>query len=496
MNPFINKNDKKTESLFIVVVMLMVFGIATITPTDTDMWWHLRAGDEMWRQGKILLKDTFSYTRTGAPWVNAFWLSDLGLYGLLKLGGFFAITLTLALIAVTLMSIIYIHMDGNIYLRGLLILLAMIGIHPNWAARPQLLSFLLLAALDYFLDRHRLHKRQPLWVLVPIFALWANLHGGFIWGILLLTATIIGEVLDNLLNNLPRLNWKDIGSLILWSVLAGLAVSINPNGILLWRLPFDQIQVSLSIAEWLSPDFHQFYAHPLLWLLFLLIFSLNYSGLRMSFVDLFKGLGFIYLFFVAQRNMSPFVIILLPIIARHLDLAIRSFSKAPIIESIKNKISQGFSPKQFSQKFNFIANTTLVSLLTTVVLSNAYLVSTPQHMAQKLPLDAVQWIKDNQPPGAIFNSYNWGGYLTWGLRQYPVFIDGRADLYGNKIIDEWSEINNGSAEGISILDIRRINLIFIEPTSPLLGRLSPQEWKKTYSDSKISIYIRKSPLPQ
>lgn len=290
---FINQN-KKTENLFIVVVMLLVFGISTLPPIDTDMWWHLRSGDEMWHQGSILLKDVFSYTRAGADWVNAFWLSDLGLFGLLKLGGFFAITAAVAMIAVTFMSIILLHMEGGVYLNGLLILLAMIGIHPNWSARPQLMSFLLLAILDYFLDRHSLVKRQPLWLLLPVFMIWGNLHGGFIWGVLLLAAIIVGEGMNNLLGNTPTLSWKETGSLSLWSILAGLAVSLNPNGISIWKLPFQQVDVSLSIVEWLSPDFHQFYAHPLLWLIFLLIFSVSYSGKRISFADLFESFG-IYL---------------------------------------------------------------------------------------------------------------------------------------------------------------------------------------------------------
>jgi hypothetical protein len=495
MLPSLNGTNKKTESLFLVVVMLLVFGIATMTPTDTDMWWHLRAGDEMVHQGKILLEDAFSYTRAGAPWVNAFWLSDIGLYGLWKLGGFFAITIAVALIAAALMFIIYLHMDGRVYLRGLLILLAMISILPNWSARPQLMSFLLLAFLDYFLDRHRQVKRQPLWILLLIFAIWGNLHGGFIWGILLLVAAIVGEILNNLLDSQPGLSWKEIGNLAFWSILAGLAVSINPNGISLWRLPFDQIQVSLSIVEWLSPDFHQFYAHPLLWILFLLIISLAYSGKRISFADLLKALGFTYLFFIAQRNMGPFVIILLPIVARHLTPAIQSFSKAPIIERIMNKIAQAPRNKQPSQKFNFIVNTTLVGLLAAFAIFNAYLVSMPERMDARLPWRAVQWIKDNHPPGPLFNSYNWGGYLTWELRQYPVFIDGRADLYGNEILGEWNEVNKGTDKGLSLLDAYQINLVFLEPTSPLLEKLPQRGWEKAYSDSKIAVYRRQPPLP-
>lgn len=487
--------NKKTESLFLVVAMLLVFTIATITPTDADMWWHLRSGDEMLHQGRILLQDSFSYTRYGAPWVNAFWLSDIGLYGLWKLGGFFAITVMVALIAVVVMLIVYKQMNGAFYLRGLLILIGMIGMQANWSARPQLLSFVLLAFLDYFLYLHRHVKRQPLWYLILIFIAWGNLHGGFIWGILLLFATIAGEALDNLFNNQPKLNWKEIGRLALWSVLAGVAVSINPNGMALWRLPFYQVQVSLSITEWLSPDFHQFYAHPLLWLLFLLVFGIAYSGKRMSFVDLLKALGFTYLFFVAQRNMGPYAIIIIPIIARHLTLAMESFSKAAIFETIRIKTSKIPATKQLSKALNFILNTALVSLLTAFALVNAYVASSPQRMEARIPFRAVQWIKDNKPPGPIFNSYNWGGYLTWELREYPVFIDGRADLYGDEILSEWGEIVNGTDKGLSLLDNHRINLVFLEPKYPLFNRLPEHGWEKAYSDSQIVIYRRQPPVP-
>lgn len=445
----------------------------------------------MWQQGKILLEDTFSYTRTGTPWVNAFWLSDLGLYGLWQTGGFFALAFVTAVIAVLLMLIIFRHMDGNLYLNGLLILLAMIGIHPNWSPRPQLMSFLLLAFLDYFLDQHRLKKRQALWVLIPFFAVWGNLHGGFIWGVLLLASTVVGEVLNNLFETEPALSLKEAGTLSIWSALASLAVALNPNGISLWQLPFQQIDVSLSITEWLSPDFHQFYAHPLLWLLFLLVIGFGYSGKRPSFTDVLKSLGFGYMFFVAQRNMGPFAIIILPVIARHITPAFISFSNGRLV-----KLLPSLPSKQPSQKFNFIVNTLLVSVMMSLALFNVFLVSLPQRMNEKLPVRAVEWIKENKPSGPMFNSYNWGGYLTWALREYPVFIDGRADLYGNEMIAQWTEINRGTEQGLKLLDTYKVNLIFIEPSSPLIRQLSEQDWKKEYSDSLIVILRRVAPMPE
>lgn len=480
-----------TNRFFITIVFLLVITISINAPVDNDMWWHLRAGDEMWHQGKILLTDQFSHTRFGETWVNAFWISDLGLYGLWQAGGFFAITLTVSLLAALTLLIVFRQMTGPVFLRGLLILLAMMGMIANWTPRPQLLSFLLLAWLDHFLHRHIHSKRQPLWVLIPLFALWGNLHGGFIWGALLLLAVLAGETLNNVLHNQPKLNYREIGALGIWSILAILAVSINPNGFLLWKLPFQQVEVSLAIQEWLSPDFHQVYAHPMLWLLFLLIFGLGFAEKRISFTDLFKGLGFAYLFFFAQRNLVAYTIIILPIVERFLSPALENLAAAPGLRTILDRFTKQTSERQFPVKTASIINNSLIIFFAALLLGYTYLVSTPENIAQKVPAQATEWIKENHPRGPIFNSYNWGGYLTWQLREYPVFIDGRADLYGNELIQEWVEISEGTERGLNLLESRQINLIYLEPYHALLEKLDPLEWDKVYSDSQIIIYQRK-----
>jgi hypothetical protein len=103
----------------------------------------------------------------------------------------------------------------------------------------------------------------------------------------------------------------------------------------------------------------------------------------------------------------------------------------------------------------------------------------------------VIWLNENHPRGPIFNSYNWGGYLTWRAREYPVFIDGRADLYGNEIIKEWMEISRGTDTGLALLDSRKINLVYLEPYHVLLAKLPPQKWDRVYADPQIVIYQRK-----
>ena len=478
---------QRGETLFIAVAALLIFLMTTASPVDNDTWWHLRAGNETWDTGRIPLKDAFSYTRSGAPWVNAFWLSDLGLYGLWNIGGFFAITVATALLAVAVMAILYAQMEGPVSLRGILLLIATAGATANWTPRPQLLSFLLLAILDYFLHRHIHIKRQPLWLLTVMFALWGNLHGGFIWGILLLLAVIVGETANNLFDNQPGLNWKEIRTLTLWSILAVLAVSFNPNGPALLRLPFQQVDVSLSIQEWLSPDFHRFYAHPLLWLFFLWIIGLSQSKNNTSYIDLLKGLGFAYLFFFAQRNLGPFAVIIAPLAARALT---QGFGQNPIfttnIADVFSSRSTSPIPKQTTTFINII----IIGLLGALAWFRAYSVSLPVQIDSKTPARAVQWVRDNQPRGPMFNSYNWGGYLTWSLREYPVFIDGRADLYGKEIIVEWHEIANGTDAGYAALDKRGINLIFLEPEWPVTKSLSAHGWRLAYQDDQIGIWVR------
>ena len=488
---------KNVENLILVITLLLVFNIATNTPSDFDMWWHLRAGNEMWDQGKILLQDTFSYTRNGAPWVNAFWISDLGMYGIVKFGGFFALTVIVSLVAVAVMVILLLRLEGPIYLRAPLILIAMFAAGINWSPRPQIMSFLLLAGLDYFLYHHHHVKRGQLWILIPLFAIWGNLHGGFIWGILALIATIVGDLFDHALNNQPVLSLKETGQLTLWSMAAGSAVLINPNGLAIWKLPFYQVHVSLtSITEWLSPDFHDFYTHPVLWLLFLLIIGLGFSKKRPSFAELFKGIGFTYMLFVAQRNIAPYVIIITPIAGRQLASALEIFKESPLVQKLKTiKFFSQDTSKPLPGRTNFTLNIFIVSILTVFFLLNAYIFALPAKINAKVPVKAVEWIKENHPDGQIFNSYNWGGYLIWELRDYPVFIDGRADLYGDEILSEWGEIINGTGKGLALLDKYKINLVFLEPKYALLEKLSEHGWKKAFSDSQITIYLRQPPMP-
>ena len=86
----------KEERLYPIIVLLLIFIIAARVPLDSDMWWHLRAGEETLQSGQVYRIDTFSSTRAGESWVNHSWLSQVYMALLFRLGGFSALSVWVA----------------------------------------------------------------------------------------------------------------------------------------------------------------------------------------------------------------------------------------------------------------------------------------------------------------------------------------------------------------------------------------------------------------
>ena len=478
MNKSTDTSQGSISAFIGILTALLVFILFVRTPVDADLWWHLRAGQMMWAQKTILLTDPFSYTRAGMPWVNAFWLSEILFYFLYSFGGHLALAAFVSLIGALTFYLIYHRLAGNPFLNSFVVLLAAITAAPIWGPRPQIISFLIIAALDHWLNSAPRSK----WILVPLFVLWANLHGGWIWGCLLLIAHISGQIVKSLSASAEKRKvlWRDATSLIGWSILAGLAVGINPNGLTIWKLPFAQVDVSMQIQEWLSPDFHRLDFHPLLWMMFLLLLAGPFAAKPPNWSQMFKLIGFAYLTFVSQRNIALFAIVAAPVLAEWLNNFVQTLRKQnakPAHPSLDPNITRA-------------VNILIASCLCFAALAYLVLASRPVEVDKHYPSRAVEWMKDHHPAGRLFNSYNWGGYLLWNLPEYPVFIDGRADLFGHEIISQWQTIMAGGQDGRSLLDSWDIRVIFIEAGTPLAHDLETHGWTVLFQDDMAIILGR------
>jgi hypothetical protein len=498
------QRSKRYLELFILVVSLaLVFFIAARTPLDSDMWWHLSTGKQIFTSGNLRTPDVFSYTRPGIYWLDHSWLPDVGMYLMFIPGGFTALGIFVAVAAVLSLAVLWFQLEGSALFKAFLLLLAGIVASGNWSPRPQVLTLVMMAVTGLVLYWYKWKGKNKIWLL-PILALvWANLHAGFLVLFMLIGLIIAGDVLNNLLGIKGEhvLSWKAIRNLALWGMASALAVNINPNGFLLWLAPLRQnVGVSLAlplITEWASPDFHNPFFIPFLVMIFGMIAAMAHSGRRTDLTDLLTFCWFTGMTLISQRNVGVFAMASAPILGREIS-AVWDVNKDRVYTvRIRSWFEERFPSKksgpsrfrgQHALNLFIFGVLALVGIGKLVYATSPALVNT--YMTQFYPVRAVAWIKGNKPLGNIFNEYNWGGYLTWYLPSFPVFIDGRVDPYGNEIIGQWISVVKADPGWQSILDKWDIHLILLEPDRPLVRELSGAGWHLLYQDQVSVLYGR------
>jgi hypothetical protein len=504
LKPLSNHNQTNSDHLILVVILLLIAILAASVPLETDMWWHLRAGEETLQFGRPLLVDIFSYTRSGITWVNHSWLAQVVMFLCFKIG-FLGLGLLVCSIATASMALTYLQMEGPAALRGFSLILVATVSAPVWAPRPQLFSLLLFGLVAYLLFLYKRRKRDHLLWLIPIFILWSNLHAGYVLGLILIGAAIAGEVMNHFLGNPDDtvLSYKQIIKLGLVALAAGVAVLLNPNGIKTWLIPFQTIGVQSlqnSIDEWASPDFHQLFQQPMLWLLLAILASVGLARHRWDGSDLITVLIFAYLALVARRNFGPFALAAGPILTRYMWDALDGwlYRVRPGLEAwrirLKIPIIQNTDLSKTHPVWSRLINFSVVGLIGMVLCFRLYLTTDPgvvlSYEKMLYPVQAVSWIEQNHPRTNLMSSYGWGGYLIYSLRNYPVFVDGRTDLYNDDVIGQWQQVVNASPSWQPILDRWQVNTILLEPSRPLVDLLPLAGWKVLYRDEVAVILGR------
>lgn len=401
------------------------------------------------------------------------------------------------------------------------------------------------ARSDKFLPRlHRSSSRanRVPWLLVPLMLVWANMHAGFALGLALVALACAGVALDelfagrSLLNDRPTLTEVDRQSLLeagsqsskeekfsvrvrragerarpllLLFVACVAVVPLNPSGVRLLTYPFETLssRTMQYIIEWLSPDFHQPNAQAFALLLLATFAALALSPKRARPSELLLVAVAAYASLRAWRNIPLFALVAAPLLAEHAwELIKRTYAArrdektvAPVNEkvaeatdgrSVESSVVNG-ARSWPSLALNFVA---LVCL--PLGLCGMKLVATTRAQAsveaEKFPAAAVEYLRAHQTPGALFNAYGFGGYLVWKL--YPtrlVFVDGRADVYGDALVEEYLRAEGGEPGWRATLDKFRVGTVMIKPDAALASLLTEDStWEKVYEDKQAVIFIK------
>ncbi len=468
--------------------------MAARTPVDSDLFWHLRAGERTLADGRPLTVDVFSHTRAGERWVNHSWLGQVSLYLTWRAGGWLGLSLWMAVLAAAGIGFIYRSMEAPDWMRPFVLLLASAVAAPVWTPRPQLLSLTLFAALYWYLLGWRRNPKRPLWVLPLLFAVWGNLHGGYPLGLLLIGAHLADALADFLLGreSLPWARWR---ALAVWGALGGAAAALNPNGWRMWLIPFQTVGIGVLqafISEWASPDFHQFAQQPFIWLLLAVLVALAFSRRRAAGFEALSVALFAWMGLTARRNFGPFALVAAPVLARHLEDVLRQVWERLPQEARRTLGAQtaflDAAPTRRESAFRL----GVAALLFGAALLKGYAVTRPAFVESVLrarfPVDAAAWMRENRPAGNLFNEYNWGGYLLWALPEYPVAVDGRTDLYGDAVLRRYLEAYAAAPGWQATLNAWGVRLALLAPNAPLGDALREAGWRAVYRDDVAVVW--------
>ena len=483
--------------LVTAIVLIAAFTMAVRVPTSPDMWWHLRCGEIQWRTRTVLKTDVLSHTASGAPWVNQSWLPQLAMYGLYSLGGFPALALGVAALVAAISALVLAaaRSEGRyaIFWRAFVVLWAAIASGRVWAARPHLITLLLTAAWVYLLDRHRQSGTRSrmgvlLW-LPPLMCLWANCHGGTIIGFVLLAIEGGGIIADAISQRQAGDLWARIRPLLIVAALCIVAALINPQGIRLLLFPLQtlgSVAQQNAVAEWASPDFHAADMLPFLAFLLATWSAVALSGRRVTGTELLSLLGFSAMALRSGRYLGLCAVVLAPILALHGGLALARLGRKWGIRSGAAGVARGSA----------VINWALLLVLLAAAGIKVTMPLAPQTIdevhGQLFPEDAVAYLQRHDLPPTLFNEYGWGGYLAWhAYPDVPVFIDGRADPYGDELILAYQQAISARTGWEEILDSHQVGTALLPVDSALASVMrAGQEWEEVHRDDVAAVFVR------
>ncbi|HEY3342856.1 MAG TPA: hypothetical protein VGK81_12595, partial [Anaerolineae bacterium] len=501
---------------------LFAFTLTLQSPLDPDLWWHLRVGQDFW-SGIFPFRDIYTWSMPGYLWVDHEWLTDALMFQVYRLTGliglgliFSAITLAAYVLATRTGAVIQRHSQASqplgspaawrlgwaLALVGLLVNLDIIG------TRPQMITLLGFAAVNYCVWQYLTGERKSLWLLIPGFWVWANLHGGFTFGLLLLGLTLGALILARLIPRLSRLfpfqliangeYTPRISHISL--VLAGTvgASLVNPYT---YRVYEEALRTGLdrlaraTISEWRPVNFQQPSGLIIGAFLLLFILWLLWTNKQRNAWYLLLLPVFLYLAMTSVRHVAPLVIFMLPWVYTNAG-------DEPLVQRLAGTAAEKWFGIRRAPLVYYAFNAVLLLIaLSALGLRTVEFVANSTNMdalAQRsnAPLAAVGYLKANsQPDDLIFNEYSWGGYLIWNLPEHKVYIDGRMPSWqtpDQHILEDYVHISDLAPDWMDTLLASHATLVLADKMSHLGAALSQvATFQLVYQDDVAVIYRRR-----
>jgi hypothetical protein len=480
--------------------------------SDCDTGWHIRTGDWMVANHLVPTHDVFSFSKPNGVWFAWEWLSDLIFSGLNHVGGLRAVVLLSLLLLCVTFTLLF-RMAGRHSNRVVAIVITVLAVASSsvhWLARPHLFTLLFLVLFYFVCERVREGRTTfagiPYFVLLPAGTLlWANLHGGFVIGILMVGVYGAGEVLTLAFSADPAVRRPAATRAAHWFGTAAVCLAaslVNPYG---WRLHVHLVEylrdpyASQHIAEFFSLSFHHPAAIFFEALLLLSAASVFWYGSQGRFTESLLLLLFGHAGLLAARNIPLFAIVSTPLVAAAVDAWLVRLPHLDVAGWLRRAGARFNEIAAETTATDSIPRWHVVSVAGFALVAAILFAPTPpkrfrsEYDPKSYPAGAIEVLR-RDPSARIFTHDEWGDYLIWRL--YPtgrVFVDGRSDFYGDDFENKYIDVLNVTHDWQQILDGFGVNTILMPPGAPLAGVLKEStRWRSVYNDG-VAVIFRSVP---
>lgn len=494
-----------------IAFLVLWFGLMLVGRTslfrDPGTFWHVRTGEILLDSRTFLDREPFSFTFGGTPWTPYEWLAEIGMATVYRFGGFDALlVLTAAGLALpfAMLFVRFLRAGFHPSLAGCLVLLSVATASNHFHARPHVLTILFVAVLVLRLldvDAGRV-RIAGLWWLVPMFAVWANAHGGVLAGYGTAGIAVVGWLA------LRAIGWPtpvqsrfDALHLAAWLAAVGGTVLVNPYGFDLprvWLHILDMPELKSIISEHRPID----PGEPSAWAFFLLFaaYLVALAGLREKpRMTWLLPLVWFALGCDRVRHTSLFAVVAAAAIA---DLFPRTVWAKKL--AIRPDLYRFPEPDRDPPAVGPWGVALIASLVLGLLASTHFARDFDPRWVRfdeevwPMPLIADLHRESAGRDGvAIFNEYALGGFLIHFAPEYRPFVDDRCEVYGGRWLVDYVDAQNGDAGPAMSrweASFPKFDLAIAYPHSGF-GRYfaNSQQWKKVGETEHAALYRRVTP---
>lgn len=494
---------------FIAVFYGIFYHLASLDLFDCDFWWHISTGRYIVETHSIPASDPFSFTSEMPENKNLFpqrenfilkqyWLAQVLFYLIYDLSGPKGMILLRALMLSGMLLLVLYRLrkwDVSFYVSFISVFLLFMLAARHIGERPVLFTILFTPLTFIILEGFKNRQKKLIFFLPPLMLLWANLHGGFIIGILIILVFMAGEGLKIILKQV-RYARNEMVLFYTATILALFLSYINPSG-------WDAFSIALSPEYKFMEEGIQEYA-SLFYVYKERVYPINYGivvflclfpviliarNKKMDITHILLLSGFFIMALRTGRYDIYYAIMASMILGRETDLLLKDLFKKRLPEKIRTKMIFAFGVLTFLSAILFVVGSTKIEALK-FGLATGF----------SVPKAAVDFIEENKIEGRILNEAGLGGYITWRL--YPwkkTFIDTRWLNYTTKSEMSWFLLSRESLKSHKIakgkmplwerlLEHYDINIIFTG-LFDVYGQLVPAVLTLTEGEKWVPVYV-------